>query len=253
MFRVTSEMRPFLKKINSIPGALQKVTARTLTSLAAQANAGQVGNTKKRVKVRTTYTTNSMKTYRASESKPIARQNSVVGTISKYMAFQNDGGKTKSETGGRMPVPTDAVRGSDRLKNIPRNLQSRAMGKFGVAGNKFFILEPHGKNPLRKSIVLIGNVKRRRSNYNKVAIFGKSVGVGKKKNGKRAQKRAPYSLSMAGVFWRKSKRRLIRVRNLKSSGYQVKGVHFHDDAVKRVWTEANVSSVFSTVAGRVLK
>lgn len=236
MFRVTTEIRPYIDALNKIPGGMQVVTARTLTELADLANRVQVVNTKARLKVRTKYTTNSMRIYKASEARPIASQNAVVGTISPYMGFQNEGGRTQSTTGGRMPVPTNAVRGADRMKHIPKALFADAMGDLGADGNKFFQLDPTGKavmDPKNNHMGFAGK-RQKGQRRKKELIFGR----------KRGKKVIAYKLKMGAIFWRKSKRKLVKVRNLKDTGYEIKGVKFHDDAVRRVWTQSNVARVY---------
>lgn len=132
---ITSNAREIAKALDKIPGALQKATAATLTDVARAATIRSERNIRRGMIVRTPYTTKSLRMYKASESKPIARQNSVSGTVSEYLPIHDEGGKIKAKRKA-IAVPTNRVRGKDRKKKIPSRYKIDSMG------NRAFILRP---------------------------------------------------------------------------------------------------------------
>lgn len=146
MFRLTTDAKKFERALEKMAdGALGKATARTLNALARGANIQQKVNVRKQMIVRTQYTLNSMKVYNASETKPINRQNSVVGSTSPYLVQHEKGGMIRNR-GSRIPVPTNAVRGRDRRQKIPTRYKMNRLGdivegqkKKGVKGKYFRI------------------------------------------------------------------------------------------------------------------
>jgi hypothetical protein len=194
MFRLnTAEAKAFAKKLEKIgKSALGKATARTLTELATRANVRQKINLNKRLIVRTPYTEKSLKMYPASETKSIASQNSVVGSVSPYLEIHDKGGTIRGKR-GRIPVPTSALRGSDRRKKISPKMRMNALGDFGKKGGKFF-----------------------------------KIGT--------------------GIYYRKSKSKIVRVRDISKRAYKVKGTRWHTDASRADATMSKISAIFARKA-----
>ena len=117
MIRITSNSREYLKALGKIPKAMQAVTAATLTETAQSVTTRGERNLKRTMIVRAPYTTRSLRTYKASASKPIERQDAVSGTISEYLPVHDKGGTIKAKK-RKIAVPTNRVRGVDRKKKI---------------------------------------------------------------------------------------------------------------------------------------
>lgn len=134
MFRITSNSKQFLRDLSKRDGGMQKVTAATLTDTAQAVTKRSERNLKRDMIIRSPgYTLGSLKTYKASPSRPIARQDSVAGTISPYLPIHDEGGKIRARR-KVIAVPTNRVRGADRKKKIPK----RYIGPIASA----FILRP---------------------------------------------------------------------------------------------------------------
>jgi hypothetical protein len=199
MFKLnTDEAKAFAKKLEKMStDALPKATARTLTELATMANGQQKKNLEKRMIVRTLYTEKSLKMYPASETKSIASQNAVVGSVSPYLPIQDRGGTVRGKK-GNVPVPTDALRGEDRRKRITAKMRMNAMGDFGKKGGKFF-----------------------------------KIGT--------------------GIYYRKSKRKIVRVRSASKRSIKIKGNHWHTDAVRKYANTSMISSIFARKAWAIVQ
>ncbi len=150
MIKITSNSREYLAALNRIEGAMQKVTAETLTETAQAVTKRAERNIRGKLIVRTPYTLKSLVTYKASASKPIDRQNSVSGTKSEYLPVQDTGGVIKAKK-KVIAVPTNTVRGKDRKKRIAKKY------KLG-ADNKAFVLKP-GKT-LQRTALFVRQGKR---------------------------------------------------------------------------------------------
>lgn len=135
MFRITSNSAQYLAQLEAIPKAMQAVTAATLTDVAQSVTKRSERNIRKSMIVRTDYTTKSLVTWKASASKPIARQNAISGTRSEYLPIQESGGKVKARR-KVIAVPTNTVRGKDRRKRVPGKY------KIDTMGDKAFVLRP---------------------------------------------------------------------------------------------------------------
>jgi phage gpG-like protein len=118
MFKITSNSKQYLAALAKVPKAMEKVTARTLSETARRARADAEANLKKEMIVRTQYTLRSVRFFKASESKPIARQNAVMGTVSDYLPVHDKGGVIRARK-RKIAVPTNKIRGKDRKKKIP--------------------------------------------------------------------------------------------------------------------------------------
>ena len=155
MMRITTNAREYLGELRKIEGAMQRVTAATLTETAQAVTTRAERNIKCEMIVRTAYTTKSLRTYKASPSRPIARQDAVSGTVSEYLPIQDEGGTIKARK-RRIAVPTNAVRGVNRRKRIPSRYRIDTMG------SRAFILRPASPvKVLRRPALFLRTSKRR--------------------------------------------------------------------------------------------
>lgn len=213
MYKITSNSAQYLKALLAVPKAMQKVTAATLTDTAKAVEVRSLRNLKKTMIVRTAYTTKSLKTWKASENKPIARQNAVTGTISDYLPVQDKGGRIKARK-KVIAVPTNTVRGKDRRKRVP--------GKYKIdeMGARAFVLRPS-----RSGAPRIRHGKPVPHVLTRPALF---IRVGKR--GK-----------------------LVKARDLGGKGYKLKARNWHTEAVKKYGNYAYMSQVFARNARRLLR
>jgi len=134
MIRITSNSKQYLAALAAIPKAMQEVTAQTLTDTARAVTIRGERNIKKEMIVRTPYTTKSLRTFKASPSRPIERQDAVSGAVSPYLPIQDEGGTIKARK-QRIAVPTNRVRGKDRKRKVSGRYKIEAMkGKSFVMG-----------------------------------------------------------------------------------------------------------------------
>lgn len=215
MFRIDSNAKQFQKQLEKIPGALQKATARTLNAISTGAAGEQKKNVNKKMIVRTPYTTKSLRHYKASETKPIEKQNAIVGSVSPYLGIHEKGGTIKAKSpieakDGKsqqarklaVPVPTSALRGADRRKRITAKMRLTKEN-----ARQFFVLRP--ANPVRV-------------------------------------------LRTPGLFRRVNKKRIVKLRSLSKSSIRVRGNKWHTDAIKKYANEKMTSAVFIREAKKIL-
>jgi len=200
MIRITSNSKEYLAALAKIPKAMEKVTAATLTETAQSVTTRGARNLKKDMIVRTPYTLRSLKTFKASPSKPIERQNAVSGTISEYLPVHDKGGVIKARK-RKIAVPTNRVRGRDRKKKIPARYKLDRM-------QNAFVLRPSGKLMSRAALFI-----RRGKKLEKVRDLGAKDYRMKARNWhtEAVNKYGNYGY-MAGVFRRQAERYLKSVK-----------------------------------------
>lgn len=196
MIMVTSNAREYLAALGAIPGAMQEVTAATLTETAQAVTRRSERNVRREMIVRAAYTTKSLITYKASAAKPIARQNAISGTKSDYLPIQDKGGVIHARK-ARIAVPTNAVRGADRKKRVPTRYR---IGNMKGA----FVLRPAAGTLERPGIFV-----RRGRRLVKVRDLGSSSYKLKATlwHSEAVKKYGTYQYE-AGVFRRQAQRRL---------------------------------------------
>jgi len=222
--QVTNNAPELVRELHKVEGAFQKVVAATLTETAKAVTTRSERNLKRTMIIRTTYTPKSLKTYPASATKPLARQNAVSGTISPYLPIQDEGGKISAKK-KRIAVPTNRVRGKDRKKKIPGKYRLNNAGAIQwerpyAKGAKFFALYP--------ALADIGDEKnwgkkksRGKAAYRRYETFGR----------KRGKKMVAYRLSRPGIFTRQGKK-LIKIRDVSVRQVTIHAKHWHSEAVK---------------------
>lgn len=202
MFRLTTDAAAYEKALAKLSkDALPKVTARTLNAVSTAAAAQQKKNIHAKMIVRAKYTDNSLKHYKASEAKPIARQNAVVGSTSSYLPIHDSGGTIRAKK-QRIAIPTNKLRGVNRRKKISPSMRIGEQAK-----RKFFVLGP--ASPVRV-------VKR------------------------------------PGLYYRKSKTKIVRVRDLSMKSFRLRGNRWHSDAVAKYAKAGIISAVFIREAKKEL-
>lgn len=133
-FRITSNAKEYLRDLAKVERGLERAAAGTLNAVSGAAATRQAGNIRRTMIVRGPYTEKSLVHYKASASKPIAKQNAIVGTKSPYLPIQDKGGKVKARK-RVIAVPTNRVRGKDRRKKVPSRYRLDKM-------EKAFVLRP---------------------------------------------------------------------------------------------------------------
>ena len=140
--------------------ALPVAAAATLNQTADMITSQQLKNVKRDFTVRTPYTLKSMESGRArpykalnkAKGKNVDRMFSRVGSYSKYLWMQEDGGDFKAESGGAVPIATEQARTSKsdkkpiakRHRLPPGELKD---GPYGNDGNQFIGTPKGGGRP----------------------------------------------------------------------------------------------------------
>jgi len=135
MVTIKSDYKRLIRDLKRVEGGMQQTTAAMLNIISTGAASAQARNIRTKMIVRGAYTERSLVHYKASASKPIDRQNAIVGTKSPYLPVQDSGGKVKAKK-KYIAVPTNKVRGKDRKKRIP------ARYRIDQPGSKVFMLKP---------------------------------------------------------------------------------------------------------------
>ena len=235
MVLITSNSRQYLAALNKFPEAMQKVTAETLTETAQAVTTRSQRNVSKDMIVRTPYTTKSIVTYKASPSRPIARQDAISGTKSDYLPIQDEGGVIHAKKTA-IAIPTNKVRGSSRKKKVPARYRIDAMQ------GKSFVLKPTTKDQADEENWAKKKSSNRNQRYRRRETFGR------KRNGKMVA----YRLARPALFIRINGK-LVKVRDLSMRSVKVKGTKWHSDAVKLYGNYEYMSRVFQRNAARYLE
>jgi len=161
MITVKSDYKTLLRDLKRVEGGMQQATAAMLNVISTGAASRQKGNIQRTMIVRGPYTLKSLVHYRASATKPIAKQNAIVGTKSPYLPVHDKGGKVKARK-RVIAVPTNKVRGADRKRRVPARYR---LDKMAGA----FILRPNGGRLQRPAMFI-----RRGKKLEKVRDLGAS-------------------------------------------------------------------------------
>jgi hypothetical protein len=198
---------------------LPEAMAETLNQTADAVTRRQIKNVQRRLRVRTKYTTNSMKSGRAKPyhalnkamGRNINRMYSRAGTFSDYLWLQEDDQTVEGLNSGPVPIPTTKARTSDSIMKAIRK-------KYRLSENQ------------NLDIGEIGSEHRQ--------FIGVPKGGGRPK----------------GLYERRNNnKRLVMIRNLEKRKVNIKGVHFHRDAVRQYGTPQYIESKFNRVAVRMLR
>ncbi|MBE3065476.1 MAG: hypothetical protein IMZ69_10725 [Spirochaetes bacterium] len=213
---------------------LPEAIAAGINRVAGGAALGQRVNLRQDFILRNQYTERSLAFYKANPKKNIDRINAIVGSRQPYLALQEEGGKRRPVRGGRVPVPTKRARGGNWRAPIQRRYTIRKGTKVG-RGSKFFILRP-GTNPSGL------NTRHTLARYRR--MIAKNPAYTGRKNWM-------YRLTSPAIFKREDGD-LVKVRLLDQPSYQLKGKHWHRDAVEKYGTQAFAQMAFIAEARRRL-
>ncbi len=140
---------------DTLPDTIAETLNRTADAVTRQS----LRNVNKELIVRTKYTTNSLKSKRATpyyalnkaKGRSIHRMFSRAGTISPYLGIQETGGTTTGAGGGPLPIPDEKIRTN---KSLQRAIQKKYRiseeeklrpGAWGrQTGARYFIGIPKG-------------------------------------------------------------------------------------------------------------
>jgi len=223
MFKITSNSKEFMRELYKREGALQKVTAATLTDTAQAVTTRSERNLLRSMIVRTPYTLKSLKTYKASPKRPIEKQDAISGTVSPYLPIQDEGGKIRARR-KMIAVPTNVLRGKDRKRKVPAKFRLANMGSITKS------------NP-QKLFKLKSGIYYRKGEALGAAHWGK-------------QRR--YDRMFGAVSRQKSQRAMVKVRSFVSS-IRLRGRKWHSEAVEKYGNWAYMATVFKRQAQRYLK
>jgi len=236
MFTMTSDALAYARALEKMEKtALPKVTARTLNAISGGAMIQQGVNLRSSMIIRSKYTEKSLRHYKASETKPVARQNAVVGSVSPYLPIQNDGGKIRAKN-KKIAIPTNKIRGADRKKKIPARYRISSMQPIGKT--KFFVLYPTKSDPGKIDSFGLGGVRK---NGKRKIIYGR----------KRGGKTVAYRLKNPAIFIRTGKKKIVKLRDLSLSSYNVKANRWHTSAIFQFAKRQTVSNAFIKEAKQV--
>lgn len=134
--------------------ALPNAVARTLNTTAHRIQQGARENAKKKLTVRTKYTTNGIKQHRHARGRNAARMYAGVRIRSEYMAIQNAGGTIQAAR-RRYPIHTLATRGGSVKNVVGRKFRMDRMGNFGQSyggTTRFFAGTPRGRGGIAPGV-----------------------------------------------------------------------------------------------------
>jgi hypothetical protein len=123
--------------------ALPRAVAAALNAPAEAITRESRRNVERRMIVRTRFTLNSIRQDRTARGRNFRTMHSRVGSISPYLAIQDEGGTIRAQD-QKIPIPTLQARTSRTIqRSIARRYRMNAMGTFSV-GSQFFMGRPRG-------------------------------------------------------------------------------------------------------------
>lgn len=158
-----SEMQKYASALKTLGDDL--LPEAVATALNAPANAIEKEsrrNAKKRLIIRSAYSTNSLKQDRHARGRDISRMFSRVGSTSDYL-WKHDAGHTERANKSRIPIPTLAARGGSTKNRISRRYAMNTIGNVDGKGGKFFLGKPRGGG--RNSSLPVGIYERTNKNH----------------------------------------------------------------------------------------
>ena len=123
--------------------AIQEAVAETINNVASYAHVEQQKTVRRDFTVRTPYTINSFKYYKASPKANINKINAVTGTVSPYLPIQETGGTVRPKSGSHVPIPTLKARGGRIQNSIRRKYYA------GTSNKNIFVGKPKPKGGSR--------------------------------------------------------------------------------------------------------
>ena len=145
LFRTKSDAQKWQKSMDRLLGEYAPLAiSETLTEIAQDVQIRSFVEMKAKFLKIGEYSKRSLRTWKASPLRSIARIRAVTGSISPYLDLQEVGGTAKPQQGRLMPIPTKAARGGNLANPIASRFRVSKMGdlKAKSQGNKFFLLAP---------------------------------------------------------------------------------------------------------------
>ena len=125
--------------------ALPEAAAIALNQTADAITERAKHNVQQRMTVRTSFTTNSIRTKNRARGGDVGRMFAKTGTISRYLPTQNAGGVIRARR-RKVPIPTIAARqGRSERGKVAGRYNMAKIGNIGTDG-RFFIGVPKGGN-----------------------------------------------------------------------------------------------------------
>ena len=196
MFSYEADVKKYNKTLRKLSSsAIPRAIAATLNRQAEATSAQALTNLKKKLIVRTPFTTKSLRVSKSRPKPDIGAMYSKAGTISPYLPIQ--------ETGGTIParekvhaVPTLQARVGKRKAGRISSAQkmSKIGSQVGRPGSKFFFMSSRG---------------------------------GKK-----------------GIFYRKSKKKIVKVRDISKRFIRIKPTYWFSEAVKKFHNRRFLEKVY---------
>jgi hypothetical protein len=139
-----SEMQKYVSALKTLgDDLLPEAVATALNAPASAIEKESRRNAKKRLIIRSAYTTNSLKQDRHARGRDISRMFSRVGSNSDYL-WKHDTGNTEQAKKSRIPIPTLTARGGNVRSRISRRYAMNTIGNVDGTGGKFFLGKPRG-------------------------------------------------------------------------------------------------------------
>ena len=149
LFRTKTDAQKWQKSMDKLLGEYAPLAiSETLTEIAQDVQFRSIVNMKGMFLKVGKYSANSLRTWKASPMRNIARIRAVTGSISPYLDLQDSGGTARPQQGKLMPTPSKASRGGSLANPILPRFRVSKMGdlKNRSADNKFFLLGSGQKN-----------------------------------------------------------------------------------------------------------
>lgn len=141
------------------------IISETINNLASVAHVASIKNVRSRFVLRTKYTENSLRYYKANPKSDINKINAISGSISDYMDEQDQGGYRVPKIGAHVAVPTLAARGGDRSK---RKIKRYYLGQELEKHPKLFIGKPKG---MGKNAGRVSGIYERHSDNKRIRMI----------------------------------------------------------------------------------
>ncbi len=194
MFSYEADIKKYNKTLRKLSTeAIPRAIAATLNRQAEATNTQALTNIKKKLIVRTPFTTKNLRVSKSRPKPDIGAMYSKAGTISPYLPIQETGGTIRAKN-ERLPIPTLAGRRGRWDRPIPPSLRMNRMGEIGTEGSKFFFMTSRG---------------------------------GKK-----------------GIFYRKSKKKIVKVRDISKRFIRIKPTHWFSEAVRKFHNRRFLEKVY---------
>jgi hypothetical protein len=143
---VQADTKIYVDKLRRLGGtALPDAIADALNEPARLIAIHAKANVKKKVIVRRTYTTNSVRQFGVARGKNIRRMYSLVGSNSDYLWKQDKGMRVKAKK-KKIPIPIPNARGGNMNRSILKRYAMNQIGNLDGKGGRYFAGRARGMN-----------------------------------------------------------------------------------------------------------